>query len=100
MSLADADAGEPARSPAQRRRRLARHLRGLFSMQLLGDGKGLDEKWRFRLAWRGWFGWMGGQVSNYKYFSDDEIKGLDLELCAMLDRARGLAGLPFIITCG
>lgn len=39
-------------------------------------------------------------MSNYKYFTDDEIKGLDLELCAMLDRARGLAGMPFTITCG
>lgn len=39
-------------------------------------------------------------MSNYKYFTDDEIKGLDLELCAMLDRARGLAGVPFEITCG
>ncbi len=39
-------------------------------------------------------------MSNYHYFSDEELKGLDLELCAMLDRARGLAGQPFIITCG
>jgi uncharacterized protein YcbK (DUF882 family) len=34
------------------------------------------------------------------YFSDDEVKGLDLELTAMLDRARGLAGVPFEIACG
>lgn len=39
-------------------------------------------------------------MNNYRYFKDDELKGLDLELCAMLDRARGLAGIPFIITCG
>lgn len=36
----------------------------------------------------------------YKYFSPEEIKGLDGELCAMLDRARGLAGIPFRITSG
>lgn len=39
-------------------------------------------------------------MSNYTYFKDEELKGLDLELCAMLDRARGLAGVPFQITCG
>lgn len=39
-------------------------------------------------------------MNRLTYFSDDEVKGLDLELCAMLDRARGLAGKPFIITCG
>ena len=39
-------------------------------------------------------------MGNFKYFKDDEIKGLDIELCAMLDRARGLAGVPFLITCG
>lgn len=39
-------------------------------------------------------------MGNFRYFTDEEIKGLDLELCAMLDRARGLAGMPFEITCG
>jgi zinc D-Ala-D-Ala carboxypeptidase len=36
----------------------------------------------------------------WKYFAPDEVQGLDTELCAMLDRARGLAGIPFIITSG
>ena len=39
-------------------------------------------------------------MQKYTYFNDEELKGLDLELCAMLDRARGLAGMPFQITCG
>lgn len=39
-------------------------------------------------------------MSQYHYFSDDEVKGLDKELCAMLDMARGIAGVPFVITCG
>lgn len=39
-------------------------------------------------------------MSKYTYFKDTELVGLDLELCAMLDRARGLAGVPFQITCG
>jgi hypothetical protein len=34
------------------------------------------------------------------YFKPEEVQGLDQELCAMLDRARGLAGVPFQITCG
>jgi len=39
-------------------------------------------------------------MANWTYFTDDEVKGLDTELVAMLDRARGLAGVPFVITCG
>lgn len=34
------------------------------------------------------------------YFKPEEVKGLDQELCAMLDRARGYAGVPFTITSG
>lgn len=39
-------------------------------------------------------------MSNYRYFTDEETKGLDKELCAMLDVARDKAGVPFTITCG
>lgn len=49
--------------------------------------------WTWRFTW-------GRTLTTYKYFKDDEVKGLDPELCAMLDRARGLAGVPFIITSG
>lgn len=55
---------------------------------------GIQLKW----SWR--FGWTGGQVNTWKYFKPEEVVGLDIELCAMLDRARGLAGIPFEITCG
>lgn len=43
-----------------------------------------------------WTGFLN--VSNYKWFSDKEIAGLDKELVAMLDRARGVAGVPFRLT--
>ena len=36
----------------------------------------------------------------WHYFKPEEVIGLDQELCAMLDRARGLAGVPFVITSG
>ena len=39
-------------------------------------------------------------MSNYKWFSDEEVLGLDRELCAKLDVAREQAGVPFIITSG
>lgn len=39
-------------------------------------------------------------MNKLTYFTDDEVKGLDQELCAMLDRARGLSGVPFVITSG
>lgn len=35
-----------------------------------------------------------------KHFSAQEVAGLDPRLVAMLDRARGLARVPFIITSG
>src|SRR5437879_6965040 len=36
----------------------------------------------------------------WRYFKPEEVVGLDQELCAMLDRARSLAGVPFVITSG
>lgn len=37
-------------------------------------------------------------MSQFHYFSDDEIKGLQGNLPAMLDQARGIAGVPFVLT--
>lgn len=37
-------------------------------------------------------------MSQFHYFTDDEIKGLQGNLPAMLDQARGIAGVPFILT--
>jgi hypothetical protein len=37
-------------------------------------------------------------MSNWKYFSDDEVAGLKDNLPAMLDMARGIAGVPFRLT--
>ena len=36
----------------------------------------------------------------YKFFTDDEAKGLDPELMSKLDTARAVAGIPFKITSG
>lgn len=36
----------------------------------------------------------------YKYFKESEVVGLKPEFVAMLDKARGIAGVPFIITSG
>ena len=36
----------------------------------------------------------------YKYFSDNEIVGLDTKLVEMLDKAREIAGIPFKINSG
>lgn len=55
---------------------------------------------KFNVGYTIYFKWNGGKVQNYTFFSEDEVKGLDPELCAMLDMARGKAGVPFIITSG
>jgi len=39
-------------------------------------------------------------TEQYKYFSPKEIIGLKPELVRMLDKARGLAGIPFVINSG
>lgn len=39
-------------------------------------------------------------MSQWNFFSDEDGKDLDQELMAMLDMARGKAGIPFVITCG
>jgi uncharacterized protein YcbK (DUF882 family) len=36
----------------------------------------------------------------YKYFKDNEIKGLKKELVQLLDQAREMAGIAFVITSG
>jgi len=43
------------------------------------------------------FRWTGF-MSNFKYFSDTEIAGLQTPLPAMLDMARGISGVPFRLT--
>ena len=37
-------------------------------------------------------------MGNFKFFSDAELAGLKDNLPAMLDQARGIAGVPFILT--
>lgn len=37
-------------------------------------------------------------MAQFHYFTDDEIKGLQGNLPAMLDQARGIAGVPFRLT--
>jgi len=40
------------------------------------------------------------EMKKYKYFTDKEIIGLTPELVSFLDIARGIAGVPFIISSG
>ncbi len=40
---------------------------------------------------------MSTNGQTYNYFSDDELKGLDKELCAGLDMARGYSGVPYVL---
>lgn len=39
-------------------------------------------------------------MGKFRYFSDEEAKGLDGELMARLDVARDLCGFPIVITSG
>lgn len=39
-------------------------------------------------------------MSKFVYFTDDEIKGIQDDVCYKLDRARELFGSPIVITCG
>lgn len=42
-------------------------------------------------------GWI---MSLYKYFTDDEVRGLDVTFVQKLENAREFCGIPFIITSG
>lgn len=51
------------------------------------------------------FQWTGYLKENpmppvYKYFTPEEVEGLNEEFVAKLDQARHLAGFPFVITSG
>jgi hypothetical protein len=37
-------------------------------------------------------------MGNWKFFTDAEVAGLQENLPAMLDMARGIAGVPFVLT--
>ena len=39
-------------------------------------------------------------MGKWIHFSDNEVRGLKDEFVAKLDKARGLAGIPFVITSG
>lgn len=39
-------------------------------------------------------------MGKYQYFTDEEITGLQDSTCQKLSIARGIAGVPFVITCG
>ena len=52
------------------------------------------------IGWSFRFRTTGYTKVSYKYFSDEEVKGLDSELVSKLDTARGVAGVPFVITSG
>lgn len=70
------------------------------------DSRGIPDRTHYH--------WDSGDLSNvlldfikptmptqtYKYFKESEIKGLSPALVEMLDKARGLAGIPFVITSG
>lgn len=72
--------------------------RGRFQIDLLRLLKmSLDRGFAITLVyWR--FAWNGYTGMKWHYFSDDEMKGLQGNLPAMLDMARGIAGVPFRLT--
>lgn len=43
---------------------------------------------------------INNQTVMYKYFKSDEVIGLSPNLVSLLDTARGIAGIPFVITSG
>ena len=38
--------------------------------------------------------------TGYKYFTESEVKGLNKDFVLLLDKARGIAGIPFVINSG
>jgi hypothetical protein len=57
------------------------------------QGIGIGWTWAFK-----WTGYEKGGMSQFHYFTDEEIAGLQGILPAMLDQARGIAGVPFRLT--
>lgn len=39
-------------------------------------------------------------MGQYKYFTDEETKGMLPDICFKLDRAREFFGFPMVLTCG
>jgi len=49
-----------------------------------------------------WTGYRKPEVKKmaFRYFQDSEVEGLDVDFVNRLDRARHIAGIPFVITSG
>jgi zinc D-Ala-D-Ala carboxypeptidase len=49
--------------------------------------------WTWRFTWTGYL-----KMGKWQYFQDSEVEGLQDEFIAKLEQARGLAGIPFVLT--
>jgi hypothetical protein len=55
-------------------------------------------KWSWPFKWTGYTKPKEAVMGNWKFFTDAEVAGLNGNLPAMLDMARGIAGVPFRLT--
>lgn len=62
-------------------------------------GRWLKQGIRFTQAFA-WTGYRRPMPQQWTYFKDAEIRGLDYDFVAKLDKARHIAAIPFIITSG
>jgi hypothetical protein len=60
----------------------------------------MSDLWRF-IQGRGiGLTWKGGVMGKYQWFTDAELDKLQDSTCRKLSIARGIAQMPFVITCG
>lgn len=64
-------------------------------------GRLMEKGLRVRLTWRFRSTFSPKNMSHrWVHFTDEEVKGLDESFVALLDRARHIANLPFVVTSG
>lgn len=79
-------------------------VKGKWLPYYKNDYKSKDPFSNFNQTWENYKPFLSKlnalDMAKYKYFSEKEIQGLRPELVEMLDKARGIAGIPFKINSG
>lgn len=59
----------------------------------------IGNKWNVTIRFS-FTGYRKPMPPKYRHFTEEEVEGLNEEFCALLDRARHVADVPFVITSG
>lgn len=65
----------------------------------VGNARNADRSWTVTISGR--FNWTGyKKMGRWKFFTDEETRGMTDDICLKLDKARAFFDAPLVLTCG